>query len=138
MTAVTMPVIPSARPLAPGRLKAFHQIADAHPVPFAIAVTGDWIRASGRLNHNVRPNHSRRNLYRSDLANRNALLVAAEQTPLHAAHAQRADYDTRRTPQIPLRPAARGKGLFGSRRIRTGRGLTGGGCSPSQTRLFPT
>src|ERR1035437_5803086 len=114
MTGVTMPVIPSARPLAPGRLKAFHQIADAHRVAFAMAVTGNRIRASGRLNHSVRPNHSRRNLYRSDLANRNALLVAAEQTPLHAAHAQRADYDARWKPQIPLRPAARCNGIFGS------------------------
>src|SRR5260370_14244683 len=131
-----MPVIPPPRRLAPPRLKAFHQIADAQCVGLAMTVTGYRIAASGRLNHNVRPNHSRRNLHRSDLGNRNAFLVAADQTPLHTAHAQRADHDARRRPQVPSGPAARGKGLFGSSRIRTGRTWTGGGYTHSSAPFF--
>src|SRR5208282_908465 len=119
-----MTVIAFAGALAPGCLQAFDQIPDAQRVGFAMTVTGDRIGASRRLDHNVRPKNSRRNLHRSDLGNRNALLVAAEQTLLHAAHAQRVDHDARRKPQVPLGPAARGKGLIGSSRIGTRRAYT--------------
>src|SRR5713101_5569275 len=107
------PVTPRAA-LAVACLKAFDQVADAQRVGFAMAVTGDRIGASGRFNQNVGPKNSRRNFHRSYLGNRNAFLVAAKQTPLHAAHTQRADHDARREPQVPPGPAARGEGLIGS------------------------
>src|SRR5208283_3302757 len=89
-----------------------------------MAVTRNRIGASGRLNQNVRPKDSRRNLHRSYLGNRNAFLVAAKQTPLHAAHAQWANHDARREPQISLGPAARGEGLIGTSRNWTRRNWT--------------
>jgi len=70
--------------------------------PFAMPVTGDRIRPSGRVNQNVGPENPRRNSHRSDLGNRNALFVAAKPTLLHAAHAQRIDHDARREQQIPF------------------------------------
>src|SRR5208337_866299 len=89
-----------------------------------MAVTGDRIGASRGLNQNVRPKDSRRNLHRSYLGNRNAFLVAAEQTLLHAAHAQRADHDAGRKPQVSPGPAARAEGLIGSGRTGTARSYT--------------
>ena len=50
MTVVTMTVITFAGALVPGCLKAFDQVANAQRVGFAMAVTGDRIRASGGLN----------------------------------------------------------------------------------------
>src|SRR5580704_16800789 len=92
----------SPRPgLAPGRLKTFNQVADAQRICFTMAVARNWIGTSAGLNHNVRPNHSRRNLHRSYLGDRNALFVAAEETLHHAAHAKRADHDECRKPEVP-------------------------------------
>jgi len=133
-----MTVITSLPSLAPGRLKAFDQIPYAQSVGFPMAMTDDWIRAPGRLNQNVRPKDTRRNLHRSDLGNRNALLVAAEQTPLHTAHAQRVDHDARRKPKIPLSPAAGGEGLVGRSRIWTGRSYTHSSAPFFQIHTYPT
>src|SRR6266566_289360 len=44
--------------LPPGCLKAFDQVADAQRVGFAMAVTGDRIGASARLNYDVGPKDS--------------------------------------------------------------------------------
>src|SRR5260221_1136995 len=115
--------------LAPHRLKTLYQIANANRIGLAMPMTGDRIGSSRRFDQDVRPKDSRRNLYRCHLRNRNALFAAAEQTPLHAAHAQRADHDARRKPQISFGPAARAEVLVGSsgawgRRIWTGFSLT--------------
>src|ERR1019366_10265268 len=138
MTVITTTVITFPGALAPACLKAFDQVADAQRVGFAMAVTGDQIGASGRLNQDIRPKDSRRNLHRSYLGNRNAFLVAAEQTPLHAAHAQRADHDARREPQVPPGPAARAEGLIGNSRIGTRRSYTHSSAPFFQIHTYPT
>ena len=132
MTAVTTtaianeePGVDGVRPLVPRGLITLNQIADAQCIRFSMAVTCDRIRSSRRLNQNVRPENSGCDLHRSNLANRNTFLVAAEPAFLHAAHAQRADHDARRKPEISPGPPARAVSFLGTSRIRTRLILTG-------------
>ncbi len=98
--------------LASRSLKALHQIAYAQGVSLAMSMTGDRVRASARLNQDIGPHNSGRNFHGSDLRNRDALLGAAEQTPLHTAYAEWTDHNSRWEPEVPLRPTACGKSFL--------------------------
>lgn len=74
-------------------------------------MTCDGIGATGGVNSNFRPNYAGRNLHRSNLGYRNALIVAAEQPGFNAADTMRSYDDPGRKYEIALRPTARRKGF---------------------------
>src|SRR5437660_9231816 len=105
---------------APLRLIALDQVANALRIAFAMAVTGDGIRAASRFDPNFRPHHSSRDMHGSNFRHGNALFVAAKPARLHAADAHRAHYKASGEQKIALSPAAGGK-RFG-RWLGCGRG----------------
>jgi hypothetical protein len=100
----------------------------ALPVPMA----QNRISASGRINPNLRPEHSSRYLHRRDLRHRDTLLVAPKQAPLDAQHMLGIDYNQCRKKQVAASQAACREGL--SLNWRTCHEL---GLHPLQGALFP-
>src|SRR5450755_4653303 len=113
-------VVPQAQSLIPlmsRRLITLNQIANPLCIAFAMSVTGNGIGAAGRFNTNRRPNHSRRNRYRSNLADGDTFIRAPERTSLHPAHSQRTDHNARRKDKVPFGETAGSKSFRLSRRI---------------------
>src|SRR5579872_203957 len=98
------------------RLVLLNQIADALRVRLAVPMARNGIGAASRFDHDLGPDDARRNVYRRDLRDRNALFIAAKQSRLGPDHALRAHDESRRKKEIPLRPPRRRKG-FSRRRI---------------------
>ena len=92
--------------LASRELKTFHQIANALRIPLAVSVAGNRIAPSGRIDTNVRPKYSCRNLHGRHCRYRNALLCAAKQPRLDAQHVLRTDHNTSGKEKIPSRQTA--------------------------------
>jgi hypothetical protein len=69
-------------------------------------VAGNRIASSGRIDTNVRPEYSGRNLYRGHGGDRDALLRAAKQSGLDAQHVLRSDHNTSGKEKIPSRQTA--------------------------------
>src|SRR5258708_40347972 len=88
------------------RLVGLDQIADALRVGFAMAMAGDGIRAAGGFDANLRPEHSCRDMHRSDFRHGDGFVVAAEPARLYAAYAQRADHNAGGKKKISLGNAA--------------------------------
>src|SRR5262249_21166321 len=101
---------------SPG-LIGFDEIANAQCIIFAVAVAGNWITATGRIDDNVGPDHTCSNFDRRYLGNRNAFLTAAEYARLHPAYPEFIDNDFCREDEIAFRPTARGKGFAWTNRI---------------------
>ena len=97
--------------LASRELKTFHQIPNSFRIPLAMSVAGNGIASSGRIDTNVRPKYSCRNLHGRHCRYRNALLCAAKQPGLDAQHVFRADHNTSGKEKIPARQSAGRKAL---------------------------
>jgi hypothetical protein len=98
------------------------------PVPMA----QNRISASGRINPNLRPEHSSRYLHRRHLRHCDTLLVAPKQPPLDAQHMLGIDYNQSRKKQVAASQAACREGV--SLNWRTCHEL---GLHPLQGALFP-
>src|SRR5229473_474224 len=87
-------------------LIAFDQLANAKRVRLAVAVAGDRGGAARGINTDFGPDHSRRNPYRGDLSQSDALFAAAEQAGLEPAHVLRRNDDAHRKEEIAPGPTA--------------------------------
>src|SRR5579862_5755296 len=72
----TTPVLHLQLFLARRRLIRLDQVADPLGISFAMPVTGDRIGSARRVNADIRPQNTGRNLYRRDLRNRDTLFHA--------------------------------------------------------------
>src|SRR5207245_9645375 len=81
-----------------------NQFLNSLRISFFVAVTGHWVRATGGLDQNFRPNQTRLNVYRSHFADAHAHLIHAEPRAFAAAHRLVADFDVSREQQIAARP----------------------------------
>jgi hypothetical protein len=93
------------------RLITLNQIADALGVGFAMTVADDGVSSSRGLDANVGPENSGGNVDGSDLGNRNALFVAAEQPRLDPNDVQWVHHKASREKQIAFGPVAGDEGL---------------------------
>src|SRR3954447_12998951 len=97
------------------RLVGFDQIANTLRIALAVSMAGDGVRAACRFNHDLRPENTCLDMNRSDLRDRNALLIAPEQAGLRADHTLRAHHEPGGKEEIALRPTRGCEGLGGRR-----------------------
>ena len=92
----------------PGKnsLRLFHQVADAPRIALAMTMAGERVCASTGFNDDIRPEHSRFNMYRCDLADTDADLIFAEDAPLVAGDCPVGHLDGGGKEMVSLRPAA--------------------------------
>ncbi len=93
------------------RLIGLNQVADALRIALAVTVARDGISPAGRFNNYFSPEHTSRNMYRSNLRHGDTFFVAAEQSRLDAADPLRADNKLCRKKEITLCPTAGSKSL---------------------------
>jgi len=91
------------------RLIALDQLPDPLRIGLAMPMAGDRIGPACRLNHDVGPEDSGRNVHGCHLMDADAFFVASEQAGLDAAHMLGVDHDAGWKKQIALRPTAGGE-----------------------------
>jgi hypothetical protein len=99
-------------------LVRLNQIANSLGISFEMTVADDGVGAAGGFDANVGPENTGRNMDGSDLGDRDALFVAAEQARLDPNDVQWTHDETSREEQIAFGPAAGDEGL--TVRIRAG------------------
>jgi|SRR5579863_8177038 len=87
-------------------LVPLNQIANSLGISFAMTVADDGVGAAGGFDANVGPENTGRNMDGSDLGDRDALFVAAEQARLDPNDVQWTHDETSREEQIAFGPAA--------------------------------